>query len=62
MNYGGYFDYPTKNETISKIEKEMLEENFWDNKRVAEKKINELNYLKNLVEEVSNVKNKFTPR
>ena len=57
MNYGGYFDYPTKKEIISKIENEMLEENFWDNKRVSEKKISELNYLKNLVEDVSNVKN-----
>ena len=57
MNCGGYFDYHSKKEIISKLESEMLDENFWDNKRNAEKKINELNYLKNLVEEISNIKN-----
>ena len=37
----------------------MLESNFWDNKREAEKKINELNYLKDLLNSISNLKNKI---
>ena len=37
----------------------MLDEHFWDHQRKAESKINELNYLKNLVSSVLNLESKI---
>ena len=37
----------------------MLDEHFWDNQREAEKKINEMNYLKNLLGDCTNTKQKI---
>lgn len=45
--------------TIQKMEEEMLSEHFWDNKREAEKKINELNYLKKTISDFSSLKKKI---
>lgn len=58
MIYGGYFDYPSKEKRIDEINKQMLETNFWDNKREAEKKINELNSLKELLNNFVSLKTK----
>ena len=59
MNYGGYFDYSNKEKIINQINEEMLDTNFWNNKKEAEKKINEMNYLKELLNSFSNLKNKI---
>ena len=59
MIYGGYFDYPTKEQKINELNNEMLSENFWNNKKEAEKKINELNYLKDLLNLATSLKNKI---
>lgn len=37
----------------------MLDEHFWDNKREAEKKINEMNYLKTLINNYKNLQEKI---
>lgn len=59
MNYGGYFDYSSKKQRINDLNNEMLKEDFWNNKIDAEKKINELNYLKDLLNDATSLKNKI---
>ena len=59
MNYGGHFEPDVKQERINTLEKQMNEPNFWDDKRLSESVINELNSLKNTVSGVSELKNKI---
>ena len=53
---GGYFDLDSKAQEINKIEKEMFEINFWDNKKQAEEKMAKLSSLKSDVKSVENIK------
>lgn len=59
-NYGGLFEPDKKNIRIKELEQKMNEPNFWDDKRLSEKVINELNDLKNKVEKVENLKQKIS--
>ena len=52
---GGYFDPSTKKIRIQELEQIMLQPNFWDDKRYSETIINELNNLKNSVENLENL-------
>ena len=45
--YGGLFDPDTKEKQIKKLEEEIDQPNFWNDKRKSEKKISELNDFKN---------------
>lgn len=60
MSYGGLFDPNNKKLKIKELEKEMSKPNFWDDKRISEKIITELNSLKNSIEKTSSLKNKIT--
>ena len=53
---GGYFDLDSKAQEINKIEKEMFEINFWDNKKQAEEKMARLSSLKSDVKSVEDIK------
>lgn len=59
MIYGGHFDVEKINEHIKELEKEMLKENFWDDKRSAEKLIGELNSLKDISNSTKSLKDKI---
>ena len=59
MNYGGYFDPENKQKRIQELEKEMKEENFWNDKKRSEKVIGELNLLKKNIEDIESLKNKI---
>ena len=56
MIYGGHFDSDNKNKRISELESKTLEPNFWVSKEKDEI-INELNYLKNSLNSVLEIKN-----
>lgn len=58
MNYGGHFDPDNKKEEINKLEREMNNPNFWDDKENAEKVVNTLNSLKSNLTKVESIKNK----
>ena len=58
MNYGGHFDPDNKKEEINKLESEMNNPNFWDDKENAEKVVSTLNSLKSNLTKVENIKNK----
>ena len=58
-NYGGLFEPDKKKIRIKELEEKMNEPNFWNDKRVSEKIINELNELKNKVEKVETLKQKI---
>ena len=49
---GGYFDLPTKKEEIIRLTKKTEEPTFWDNHEEAEKTLNELNSIKELVAKI----------
>ena len=53
---GGYFDLDSKELEIKKIEDEMSEANFWDNKKSAEEKMSKLSSLKADVNSIKNNK------
>ena len=55
MNYGGHFDPDNKKIKIKELENKTLEPNFWNDKN-KDSVINELNYLKNSLDNVENVK------
>lgn len=56
---GGYFDPSTKKIRIQELEQIMLQPNFWDDKRYSETIINELNNLKNSVENLENLQSEI---
>ena len=56
---GGYFDLISKEEEINKIEKEMSEVDFWDNKKQAEEKMSKLSSLKSDVNSIKSIKNEI---
>lgn len=58
-NYGGLFEPDKKKIRIKELEEKMNEPNFWNDKRLSEKIINELNDLKNKVEKVEILKQKI---
>ena len=49
MVYGGHFDLDSKKETISNLEKEVNDVNFWNDKKHSEEVLSKLNNLKNIV-------------
>ena len=53
MIYGGYFDIETKNSRIKELEREMESPNFWDNQEYSNKVITELNDLKSVVKDIT---------
>jgi len=59
MTYGGHFDIDEKKKQISELEKEVLKEDFWDDKKKAENVIDELNNLKQIVESLMSAKKKL---
>lgn len=58
-NYGGLFDPQKKKSRISKLEEQMKEPNFWDNRKQSEKIINEINYLKEILGNAEDLKNEI---
>ena len=58
MNYGGHFDPYNTKEEINKLEIEMNNPNFWDDKENAEKVVSTLNILKSNLTKVESIKNK----
>ena len=59
MTCGGHFDIDSKQKDIKSLEAELLKENFWDDKKRAEKTIDELNLLKQIVDDVNRIKCKL---
>ena len=59
MIYGGHFDPDNKKEEINKLESEMSNSNFWDDKDHAEKVLSTLNNLKSNLNKVESIKNKI---
>lgn len=56
MIYGGHFDIDSIKEKISSLEKEMVKEGFWDDKKKAESIIEELNSSKQIYDSISKAK------
>jgi len=59
MIYGGLFDPESKQKRIKELEEKMNEADFWNDKNQSQKIINECNYLKNTLQDVSNLKQKI---
>jgi len=59
MIYGGLFDPESKQKRITELEEKMNEADFWNDKNQSQKIINECNYLKNTLQDVSNLKQKI---
>ena len=53
MIYGGYFDIDSKNNRIKELEKEMELPDFWNNQDSSNKVISELNELKGIVKDIT---------
>jgi len=49
LNFGGFFDLPSKGEAIDRIQQEMSLPNFWNDAQHANKLIRELKVLKSVV-------------
>lgn len=60
MIYGGHFDPENSEKRIKELESLMAESNFWDDKNRSEKIINELNEIRNDLEDIDKIKNKIT--
>lgn len=58
-NYGGHFEPEVIQKRISELEQEMLKPNFWDDKKISEKIIGELNDLKNKLEDITKIRNEI---
>ena len=58
MNYGGIFDIDKKKEHISVLEKEINKSDFWNDTKKAQDIIKELNDNKELVDNISNLREK----
>lgn len=56
MNFGGHFDTEDANIKIKQLEEEMKDSNFWNNRKHSEAVISELNGLKGIRNEVSELK------
>lgn len=56
MTYGGHFDIDSIKEKISSLEKEIVKEGFWDDKKKAECIIEELNSSKQIYDSISKAK------
>lgn len=54
--YGGHFEVDIKLERIESLEKEVNSPNFWDDSLNAQKKISELNYIKDTVQNIVSLK------
>ena len=52
MNYGGRFDPENKKQTIKKLEQEIAEPNFWNDKKHSEEVITLLNSKKKIINDV----------
>lgn len=59
MNYGGLFDPDSKLERINKLEREMSEPNFWDDKGHSKEVLEELNLLKENIDSVKKLKDEI---
>ena len=55
-NYGGLFDVDSKKEKIETLDKQILKDGFWNDKKVAEEVIDELNSLKQIVTSITDLK------
>ena len=58
MNYGGIFDIDKKKEKIDDLEKEVNKSDFWNDTNRAQDIIKELNDNKDLVDNISNLREK----
>ena len=59
MIYGGHFDPDVKKDRIKKLENEMNNSNFWDDKKHSEEVLNELNFLKSKLSNIEKLKEKI---
>ena len=59
MNYGGIFDIDKKKEYIKELEDKVNQSDFWNDTNRAQDIIKELNDNKELVDNISNLKNKI---
>ena len=59
MIYGGYFEPDKKIKRKEELENIMNSPNFWDDKKSSEQVINELNEIKDALDECSSLKNKI---
>ena len=59
MNYGGYFDISSKEEKIKELEHITTNSNFWNDKDYVQKVMDELNNLKEIVHNNSDIKKKI---
>lgn len=60
MNYGGHFDIPTKEIKIKKLENETAKLGFWNDKSNSEEVFKELTELKNIVNNIIDIKEEVT--
>ena len=60
MIYGGHFEPDKKELRIKELESEVNKSDFWNDTKHSNEVINELNYLKKLLNEVGVLKNKIT--
>ena len=60
MIYGGHFEPDKKELRIKELESEVNKPDFWNDAKHSNEVINELNYLKKLLNEVGVLKNKIT--
>ena len=54
-----HFDLDSKQSEIEAIEKEMMDEGFWDDHQTSQSTVQKLNQLKNIVETCRTLKDKF---
>ena len=59
MIYGGYFEPDNKLKRKDELEKLMNNPGFWDDKKSSESVISELNSIKSVLDDCSNLKNKI---
>ena len=57
MIYGGHFDIPEKKKKINELETISMQTDFWNDREIAEKTINEMNSLKEIVNMVESLLN-----
>lgn len=59
MIYGGYFEPDSKLKRKAELEELMNNPGFWDDKKLSESVISELNSIKSVLDDCSNLKNKI---
>ena len=57
--YGGLFDPEEKEKRVKELELEVNKENFWSDKKNSERIIEELNSIKNNINEIKSLKQKI---